>query len=134
MGLKLKTMITEQLKELVREEARNLREKATKEELGRLDFDTLNPMSERRCIYGQVTGSCISKRAVELIQNCCNKVVSANGKGSDVSDAALDFEGLNLFNSRFSYWSPIELYIGRDGAKNANLIAYLKGEIDTLEL
>lgn len=129
MGLKPKTMITEELKELVREEARNLREKATKEELARLDIKTLYPSSITECIYGMITGDCFSDRAVSLIRQCCSQVI----EGGSISYSE-EIIGSPIDYKRIEFWSPIEKYITEDEGNNANLIAYLKGETDTLEL
>ena len=114
----------EQLKEDVRKEAEALRVHATKEERERLDIETLNPNQVTKCVYGLTTGSCFSERAVELIQNCAPVYYSTRS--------------LSTLEIKYSYniirWSPIEVYIQQPEANNANLIAYLRGETDNLEL
>lgn len=119
------TYTFEQLKDDVRKEAENLRVHATSEELGRLDIETLNPNSSTRCIYGQMTFECDSPRAIELITKCTKTYIEAS---SDLNRMRL-----NVKFAEFR-WSPIEFYILRDEANNANLIAYLRGETENLEL
>jgi hypothetical protein len=98
---------------------------ATKEELGRLDFEVLDPNHPERCIFGLMTGECDSDRASELIQ-LCTKVFLKNKDCSDEIEVTDKFKKWK--------WSPIEVYIMRPEARNENLIAFLKGETDNLEL
>ena len=100
--------ITEELKQLVKQEADKLKEHATQEELARLDISTLDYVSD--CVYNQLTGDFASKRA------------------SYLSVIACEIDVAGIINT------PIESYITLTGAKNANLIAYLKGETEKLEL
>ncbi|KAB2913959.1 MAG: hypothetical protein F9K23_15945 [Bacteroidetes bacterium] len=127
-------MITEELKALVREEANNLKLHATPEELQNLDFEILYPSKPGLCIYGQMTHDCASPRAVELL-NLCAKPFS-----NDVQVFETPYSD-HLFPPRkgafgldFAPFSPIEFYICQEGAKNTELIAYLKGETNNLEL
>lgn len=149
----------EQLKEDVRKEAEALRVHATKEELAKLDITTFDPVIYDSCIYGQLAESCFSKRAAYLIFNCCRRYFKSqiddsedgletmeeharvgrvlelvNGetvKGiNNAEDLATHRGGvLNMF-----HYSAIEAYIITPQARNANLIAYLRGETETLEL
>jgi hypothetical protein len=64
------TYTFDQLKEDVRREAEALKVRATKEELGRLSIELLNPHHVSKCVYGLTTGACDSKRAIELISLC----------------------------------------------------------------
>jgi hypothetical protein len=119
------TYTFDQLKEDVRKEAEALRVHATSEELGRLDFEKLRPDNVTMCIYGQMTGNCDSPRATELITTCTRTYIESTSSLNDME--------LNKTFADFR-WSPIEFYILQRGSKNANLIAYLKGETETLEL
>jgi hypothetical protein len=47
-------------------EIKNLKKKATKEEINKLVYHNFIPMSVAECIYGLMTGSCNSARAKEL--------------------------------------------------------------------
>lgn len=135
----------EQLKEDVRKEAEALRVHATKEERERLDFCKLNPRREDRCIYGQMCQSCHSVRAVSLIQVCTPRFFR------DERFTRIAYEGFNGIQKRVNgesvvnfiedrsneligHFSAIEAYILLPEAKNANLISFLKGETDNLEL
>lgn len=118
------TYTFEQLKEDVRKEAEALRIHATKEERERLDIERLHPNIPTECIYGLTTGSCFSERAIELIQNC-----------APVYYTTRSFTNMNIvYTYNETRWSPIEVYAQQPEAQNANLIAYLRGEIETLEL
>ncbi len=134
----------------VTKEAIALKQNATQEELSKLSARILDPNNRRRCIYGQMTGDCYSIRAAELIQACApryfendvmpsryehiNRIgigrIADNANGEQVND---------FLEERTDYWrashfSAIEAYIVWNNAKSENLIAYLKGETETLYL
>lgn len=100
------TYTFEQLKQDVWREAQALRVHATKEERERLDIETYNPVCMDTDLYGQLTGNCYSKRARLLKE----KTSPTKPKSS------------------------IEAYTSLPEARNANLIAFLRGETETLEL
>jgi hypothetical protein len=120
------TYTFDQLKEDVRTEAEALRVHATSEELGRLDFETMIPSHCKKDIYGQMTGDFDSGRATELKQKCARVFIDG-----DIQD--LELIGIHECFTDFS-WTPIEYYELCAEANNANLISYLKGETETLEL
>lgn len=142
------TYTKKQFLEDVEKEARALKKNATKEELSKLDFKTFSPQYPDRCVYGQMTGDCFSKRAHRLIKDCCIRLVdnekfsplfkpetiynAVNGKPTSVKK-------LNEARSPEIKWTPayisaLEGYIMLPWAKNANLIAFLKGERKDLVL
>lgn len=118
------TYTFEQLKEDVKKEAEALRVHATGEERAELDMELLDPNHTCKCVYGLMCGECDNDRAIELIEHCAPTLFKLDGDNIIPSDRS----------SIVNRWSPIELYIKQDEANNANLIAYLKGETDTLEL
>jgi hypothetical protein len=120
-------MITDELKALVKQEADNLKKFASEEELGRLDFSKMNPDLSKMCIYGQMNYSCYSDRATELLNLCAMPY-------SDDIDRNLQSRSASFKDSRFRAFSPIEFYISQKDAKNENLINYLKGVTNTLDL
>lgn len=140
------TYTFDQLKEDVRKEAEALRVHATKEERERLDIGLLDPTLNSFCIYGLMTTHCNSDRAIELIESCACRFIKTN------SLASIEYEGFkeiqqvingakadNIQQSRkhFSdagHYSAIEAYILLPEANNANLISFLRGETETLEL
>lgn len=138
----------EQLKEDVRKEAEALRVYATKEEREGLDFETFSPSNIGGCIYGQMTGDCYSHRAAILIRGCCvryfkhNVVPALFDVRSNMTriqqhvdgETVSDFVKVRSNSSPESRFSAIEAYICLPEARNANLIAYLRGETETLEL
>ncbi len=122
--------IGEALKKLVISEAQALKVNATREELDILDFYYLDVISPKNCIYGRMTGDCYSPRATELLSACA---VPYSG---DLE--RLERTSIQRFNptnrERSIVFSPIEYYITCDKAKNKELIDFLKGKTDTLEL
>lgn len=135
-------MITKTLKQLVKKEAKALLTHATKEERESLDFNNLDPDHKSRCIYGQMTGRCTSKRASQLIRKSCEKVYRFGEAGPIDEDAVLSGKPRKNRNDNLHSWlpepleyfSPIEVYILNPGAKNKELIEYLRGERKTLDL
>lgn len=119
------TYTKEQFLDDVKAEAKALREHATKEELGKLDIRNLDANNPHCCVYGQLTGDCDSDRATVLMKRCANVYFMT------------PTDGLNFcVTEKFAYcnWSPIECYIRLPQAQNANLIVYLRGETDDLNL
>jgi hypothetical protein len=140
------TYTFEQLKEDVRKEAEALRIHATKEELTNLSIKELFPESIYGCIYGMMTGSCNSERAASLIDLCACRYIK-DACLTEVGEQGFDriqkkvngatVEGFIKNRTRGSYvthYSAIEAYILLPEANNANLIAYLRGETETLTL
>ncbi len=122
---------SKELIELVIAEAKYLRENATKEK-DNLVFKHLNPLATDSCIYGQMTGDCFSDRAVELIVNACERVYKPIHK-PHIIDGKLN--GKPYAESRFDFWSPIEVFIFKSNNRKENnkrLIDYIKGETEAL--
>ena len=116
-------MITQELKQLVVNEALALREHATKEEIGRLDFSKINPDHQELCIYGQMTGNCFSDRSTELLKNCA---IPYSGNVYHFDKPAIPTKfNRKLWKENFSY-SSIEFYITQPGAKIEDLIKLIK--------
>lgn len=131
----------------VKKEARALRENATKKEISNLDFETLNPSNADHCIYGQMTGNCNSRRATKLITLSCKRQMKNNISSYLPADIAKIRQTVNgklslakfrqqrgFLTNYISPISPLESYIASKYARNANLIAYLKGETNDLNL
>lgn len=136
-----------EFKTLLIEEATNLKENATEEEIKNLDINKVDATKVDSCIYGLMTGSCRSIRAVELMKEGCPRVINekleVNGPLSE-----------DMVNSRLAlgtlyglaYFSAIEVYIAEDietvgtsinstsKARVTNLVNFLKGESETLDL
>ena len=127
--------MTEQLNDLVKDEARKLKKNAKKGELRKLSFRKLAPTSAVGCIYGQATGSCFSRRATELIEAGCKRVYHRAEGGYGVNAAELN--GSPKQANRCFYWSPIEVFIAKEENKlngnNKVLIDFLKGKTKTLK-
>jgi hypothetical protein len=147
------TYTFEQLKEDVRKEAEALRIHATKEELSKLNMKNLAPRYYDQCVYGLISGDCFSVRASDLIFNCCPRFFKANDNhgrhlvsevpkgrfiefvnGQKIADVNTA-DDLHFHRAECgSHFSAIEAYILLPEANNANLIAFLRGETETLEL
>lgn len=124
------------LYQLVKKEAENLKVHATQEEIAQLDLEYLEPNYKESCVYGLMTGHCESKRATELIVQCCERVYKAEAARIHATMEVAILNGKPKIETRVSYFSPIEVYIGLPGQKvngnNKNLIDFLKGETNTL--
>jgi hypothetical protein len=120
------------MRQLVIEEATNLKKHVSKEELNKLNFDRLNSERIDLCVYGQMTGNCFSERATYLMKTCCKRVYHTD-KGS-VRECSVNGSPENINRSYF--WSPIEVFIdqyrNQENGNNEQLIKFLKGEIDVL--
>lgn len=124
----------------VMHEINALRQHASIVEKGRLNFNYFDPNSKLNCLYGQMTGSCKSARASELIDLCCIRVVINDGELDSFADILPKVNGAyNRFefeNGRryIDLLSSLEGYIMADTAKNEKVIQYIKGETDNLTL
>jgi hypothetical protein len=140
------TYTFDQLKEDVRKEAEALRVHATSEERAQLNLQRLEPSHRRHCVYGMMTGDCFSGRSATLIKACTYRyfkpaVISDIERHgfAGVQDNANGTEVIDFLEERIEaidpcHYSAIEAYILLPEARNENLIAYLKGETETLEL
>lgn len=113
--------------EEVRAEIETIKARATKEEIDRLDLQTFHPSRTSNCIYGQMTGDCDSERAVELMAKKYEDI------GALGSQSFTDLKKWGHFEENENF-TPLEVYITMKGAKPENVIAYLKGEAETLKL
>lgn len=123
------------IEERVIEEATNLKKYATPEELDKLTLERLNPANVFNCIYGQMTGSCNSARALELIQKCCPKAYQ-NSESDKLVSTDCDYPNSRIF---YYFWSPIEKFTYNirynlyDRNKIVILIRFLKGQRKTIK-
>lgn len=136
----------EQFLQDVRTEVESLKVHATKSEISELNIKTFNPMKKHLCIYGQMTGSCESKRAKELMDKACVRVTNSDGdafvweKFDKVADkingeyTGQTWEKATVSKRAYTYLSMVEAYIFLDGSSPKNIIDYLNGDVDTLEL
>lgn len=129
--------IVEDIKEFKRlayEEAELLIKHATKEERGQLRITQVNPDNIYDCIYGQMTGNCISARAVELIQKCAKRVFIPSEESEKALSEACVLNGSPKKMPRggdyweeFNYFSPIEVFIMKGNKKEVvDLARYIK--------
>lgn len=126
---------------------------ATEEERQRLDEKDFNPDSVFYCIYGLLAGNCKTRRAKELMDLCCKRIMNLEKyqlqekplRGSVYQDKIFQVNGeytgetwkdetRNGYYRDFTYISVLEGYIFLKDAKSAHIIQYLRGEVPTLKL
>lgn len=116
-------------------EINNIKINATKEEIDKLNIETLTPSDGYQCIYGQMTGYCFNFRAVELIQLCCKTKTSFYGllynETQDVKPRQVKPRQVNKNINSFSY---LEHFISNYKENNKNIIDYIKEKTETLTL
>lgn len=99
-----------------------IKKNATQEEIQKLDFTDFNHQKVGRCIYGQMTGYCFSKRANEIQK----KKYKDLGFIIDTS-----FEGHNF--TKGNKYTALEKYLFMVSPdKHLEIIQYLKGEINEI--
>ena len=136
---------------LVRQEAKNIKENATKQEIERLKIKSLDPSNTEGCIYGQMTGNCYSERANALIVKCATKVYKSLGT-RPLDDVELSekhtglVKQLAVIHRDGLFHSPIEIFIYQQGydvnfnvdrspkGNISRLINYLQGKTKTLTI
>ena len=109
-------------------ELKALKKNATKGELRKLSIRNLRVSDRHNCIYGQMTGHCRSKRAMELIDKGCIKKIQVENQNPYKVNIPPVREG------RLVYFSFLEKYIMEHYADNRSIIAWLKGETKTFPI
>lgn len=140
----MKTITKKQFLADVMHEIEMLKKYATEEEKAKLDFSTLNPIHEQRCIYGQLTNDCTSNRAAQLMNLSCIRQMDGGDaetfQGKTFTNIAKNVNGeydkrtWQSWGRKYSYMSVLEAYINLKSAKNADIISYIKGDLKTLSL
>ena len=130
------------LEQLVIEEATNLKKYATKKELKKLDYNSLNGDDPKNCIYGKATGHCGNERSYKLIRLCATRVYNITNENYSITTSVLNGppEKLQDYSQRLStYFSPIEKLLFRykpsvtaGSNKIKRLVNFLQGKTDTL--
>lgn len=117
----MKNALTKELKKAVVKEALLLREYATVEEKKKLCLSILDGRDSGLCVYGQMTGSCNTPRAIQLLKVCAIPYTRSNNY---LSGQIYEFE---RFEEGYrGIYSAIEMYICQDGAKIEDLINLIK--------
>lgn len=102
----------------------NIKAKATKEELSRLNIESFYVNSPNMCIYGLMTGICTSNRAKELSP----KVYYSVGSGNSFAEQSFYKMGHPCFTALEKY-----LYMVRKPT-HSKIIDYLTGKIAKIQL
>lgn len=119
--------------EAVYAELKHLKAHATKEELNKLVHTLVDPNRVESCIYGLMTGHCNSPRALELMEG----LIPINGMFYYVilrdPDPDCDTSS-DLMDDDYRNFTPLEQHIFDYPNDIKDIVAYLKGEIDVVEL
>lgn len=122
---------------------------ATEEEKRKLNINRFSPNRAETCIYGQMTGDCRTDRAFSLMELSCTRTFDLQESDLCQNDSFTTIQKLingafkgqgwdstdNNINSRsWRYLSALEGYIQINYGSHANILSYIKGEIDTLKL
>ena len=110
-------------------EINTIKERATKKEIGRLNFDKFEHANIEKCIYGQMTGDCGSERAKDLYMKSLDAVPKPNiyAKHDENGNDVYKFKDLDL--ERGDYFTYLESYLFTCSRKTQKeIIEYLKGE------
>jgi hypothetical protein len=122
----MKKLLKKDFLNMVMKEINRIKKEATKEEIGELNFNTLNPYLSITCIYGQMTGSCTSARAKILHPKTFKETADKRWTFNDWVKSKDSELGCMV--------TPLEVYITLKDSKNKKVIQYLKGEIKELKL
>lgn len=127
IAIKTRKMEKTTFTKLVLDELEAIKTKATKEEIDRLDFTTLDVKNNFKCIYGQMTGDCFSKRAKELMPKSFDYLFGTLGDK--------DYRFQNQSFEKGESFTALEKYLGMcDSVMHKKIIQYLKGEIQEIKL
>ena len=143
----------------VKAEVRAIKLHATTDEIGKL-LSEFNGENQTGCVYGQLTGSCESSRAKELMELSCQRVVATelnskrrlrfvssfftNAVSRKTFTALKDFvrpagTDLKMWDEEdgyrnYDYLSALETYILMNNSNHRSIINYLRGTSDSLDL
>ena len=116
---------------LVISEIENIKLNATIKEKSKLNISSFNYDNDFRCLYGQMTGSCDSKRAKELTPKIFFD--AAGNKSSNNREKVIPFSNHNFKKGNF--YTPLEKYLFMVKSNvHENIINYLKGTVNELIL
>lgn len=110
----------------VMEEIKHLKRNATKSEKRRLNFDTFIYSHPLQCIYGQLTGNCSSRRALELYPKTY-AIVNLRVGSKDTFEGQSFLKGID--------YTPLEKYLYMvDIHVRRNILEFIKGVSTQLTL
>jgi len=114
---------------LVKIELSNLMVYASENERRSINVNYLYPTASNYCIYGQMTGSCFSERALELVKKCAIPVSETIEYRKAELDHLNSPEKFGEDAEGRDYFSALEVYIvtehGRERKKE--IVDFLKG-------
>lgn len=115
-------------KNLVREELEAIKLNATPFEINKLNIIGFHHSFGDSCIYGQMTGNCESKRACEIFSKSFDLATSCKSVSEYLPFSSHQFK-------KGSSYTPLEKYLFMvKEDKHKEIIQYLKGQINSIEL
>lgn len=146
----MKNYTKKQFLDEVTQEIENIKKFTTKQEKQNLNIYYFDPDNKYYCIYGQLTGSCESRRAIELMNKCCKRYcffyfdiensflfhyreIKRAIWHTQMPDNFFDSSGC-YYVRNFSYYSLLEAFIKYKNANNESIISYIKGKTNKLVL
>jgi hypothetical protein len=104
------------LQELALQELKNIRTHSTQEEwsnLVRMIYD-LDGTSPKHCVYGLLTGSCHSTRAIELIEKCVVRNLFFDSFDICSETASSMVLNENTLPTSGRHYTPLEFFLYRN--------------------
>lgn len=130
-------MITKELLDEVVKEATLLKQHATPEELGRLNYN-IKYWDKHQCVYGKLTTDCFNDRATQLLNLCARPLTTFPSRfhwDDKENRVRRNTRKFRRSPGGGSFYSAIEIYIAHLGdQKNIDLVNFLKGHTDVLVL
>jgi hypothetical protein len=114
--------------QLVQIELDNIKEKATKEEICKLNFGRFNHDKKSCCVYGQMTGHCNSDRAHELQVKTFSDLALSGLYAAFVTFSLQSMEEGDDYTALEKYLFMVK------SPQHLEIIQYLKSEINTIKL
>lgn len=116
---------------------------ATKKEINKLNIKIFNHLDSDCCIYGQMTGSCISNRAKIIYTKLYKSITDSSFIGTGLQHFKFSLHDF----TEGSNFTPLEKYLFMCSKRDKNLekyydpslkhkqiVSYLKGKINTIKL
>lgn len=113
-------------------EATLLKQHCTPEELQALNLEDFDPTLPHGCLHGQMHGECHSPRAVELLNLCAQPYSTHIDRVTPPTEDSFDNRKPFVVGHDDVY-SHLEFVMFNDESVRPTVIAFLKGETDTLD-
>jgi hypothetical protein len=110
-------------------EIKRIKRRATEDEINKLNFKGFKHWHADNCIYGQMTGVCNSKRAIEIMPKKYDRITADYDRMNSLNKAAFEHQDFNKGDSI----TALEKYLYMcNKPTHKHIIDFLKGKTDTL--